>query len=101
MKNFYVGLLSYYLALYILFDTKQHELAYGYELRKKSCWIGSWIAKKLQIWKRDWWEEDCLNGSGIDEKFCWNGSGIGQKNIAEIEADLIKRILLKWKRDCW
>jgi len=27
--------------------------------------------------------------------------GIGEKNVAEVEAGLMKRMLLKWKRDWW
>jgi len=44
--------------------------------------------------KQDWWKEYCWNRCGINEKYCWNRSGIDEENLAEIEAGLMKRILL-------
>jgi len=46
-------------------------------------------------------KKSCWNRSGIDEIFCWNGIAIYEKKIAEIEAVLLRRILLKWRWDWW
>ena len=57
--------------------------------------------KECSECNRHWWKECCCNGSGIDENNVLNGTGIDEKNVAELEAVLMKRMLLKWKRDLW
>jgi len=53
--------------------------------------IGIGIDEKMLLkWKREWWTE-C----------CWIGSWSDEKNVAEMEAGLMKTLMLKWKRNWW
>ena len=37
--------------------------------------------------------------AGLIRKWCWSGSGCEEKNVAEMKAGVMKRMLLKLKRE--
>jgi len=39
--------------------------------------------------------------AGVVKIFCWNGSGSDIKNVPEMEAGLMKLMLLTWKMEWW